>query len=102
MAQNAGTAGQRHRRKTEKIICVDGKTMHANKREGTWPDRDKGILSNRKDKLDVLEETVESMHWHLDVTFKEGANTTLDKTAAQNQNIIRKWCLSMLKQKYGG
>ena len=32
---------------------------------------------------------VESMHWHLDVTFKEDANTTLDKTAAQNQNIIR-------------
>ncbi|GFI46449.1 hypothetical protein IMSAGC019_01763 [Lachnospiraceae bacterium] len=40
---------------------------------------------------------VESMHWHLDVTFKEDANTTLDKTAAQNQNIIRKWCLGMLK-----
>ena len=33
---------------------------------------------------------VESIHWHLDVTFQEGANTTLDKTAAQNQNIIRK------------
>ena len=40
---------------------------------------------------------VESMHWQLDVTFKEDANMTLDKTAAQNQNIIRKWCLSMLK-----
>ena len=40
---------------------------------------------------------VESMHWHLDVTFKEDTNTTLDKIAAQNQNIIRKWCLSMLK-----
>lgn len=40
---------------------------------------------------------VESMHWHLDVTFHEDANSTLDKTAAQNQNIIRKWCLSMLK-----
>lgn len=40
---------------------------------------------------------VESMHWQLDVTFKEDANHTLDKTAAQNQNIIRKWCLSMLK-----
>lgn len=37
------------------------------------------------------------MHWQLDVTFKEEANTTLDKIAAQNQNIIRKWCLSMLK-----
>ena len=25
------------------------------------------------------------------------ANTTIEKTAAQNQNIIRKWCLSILK-----
>ena len=41
--------------------------------------------------------SVESMHWHLDVTFKEDANTTLNKQAAENLNIIRKWCLSMLK-----
>lgn len=41
--------------------------------------------------------SIESMHWHLDVTFKEDANTTIDKTAAQNHNIIRKWCLSILK-----
>ncbi len=41
--------------------------------------------------------SVESMHWHLDVTFREDANSTLDKIAAQNQNIIRKWALSILK-----
>ena len=41
--------------------------------------------------------SIESMHWHLDVTFREDANTTINKTAAQNQNIIRKWCLSILK-----
>ncbi len=41
--------------------------------------------------------SVESMHWHLDVTFREDANRTLDKVAAQNQNIIRKWALSILK-----
>lgn len=41
--------------------------------------------------------SVESMHWHLDVTFKEDANTTLDKQEAENLNIIRKWCLSILK-----
>ena len=35
--------------------------------------------------------SVESMHWHLDVTLKEDANTTLDKQAAENLNIIRKW-----------
>ncbi|MBR1736324.1 MAG: ISAs1 family transposase [Firmicutes bacterium] len=41
--------------------------------------------------------SVEVMHWHLDVTFKEDANTTKDKIAAQNLNIINKWCLSILK-----
>lgn len=41
--------------------------------------------------------SVEIMHWHLDVTFKEDANKTLDKDAAQNMNIIRKWALSILK-----
>ncbi len=41
--------------------------------------------------------SVESMHWHLDVTFREDANRTLDKVAAQNQNILRKWALSILK-----
>ena len=41
--------------------------------------------------------SIESMHWHLDVTFSEDANTTIDRTAAQNHNIMRKWCLSILK-----
>ena len=41
--------------------------------------------------------SVEIMHWHLDVTFKEDANTTQDKTAAQNLNIIHKWSLSILR-----
>lgn len=41
--------------------------------------------------------SIESMHWHLDVTFREDANAKIDKTAAQNLNIIRKWCLSILK-----
>lgn len=37
------------------------------------------------------------MHWHLDVTFREDANQTIDKNAAQNLNILRKICLSNLK-----
>ena len=41
--------------------------------------------------------SIESMHWHLDVTFREDANTTIDKMAAQNLNIIRKWSPSILK-----
>lgn len=40
---------------------------------------------------------IESMHWHLDVTFREDFNTTIDKTAALNLNIMRKFCLSILK-----
>lgn len=40
---------------------------------------------------------IEIMHWQLDVTFKEDENHTIDKTAAQNLNIIRKWCLSILR-----
>lgn len=41
--------------------------------------------------------SIESMHWHLDVTFREDANETADAIAAQNLNIIRKFCLSILK-----
>ena len=41
--------------------------------------------------------SIESMHWHLDVTFREDENTTIDRTAAQNHNIMRKWCLSVFR-----
>lgn len=41
--------------------------------------------------------SVESMHWHLDVTFREDHNQTLEKTAAENMNILRKLALSILK-----
>ena len=41
--------------------------------------------------------SVEAMHWHLDVTFKEDANHTIDKLSAQNLNIVRKFCISILK-----
>ena len=41
--------------------------------------------------------SIESMHWHLDVTFREDAGRTLDKTAALNLNIVHKLCLSALK-----
>ena len=41
--------------------------------------------------------SVESMHWHLDVTFKEDTNKIIDKRVAENLNIIRKWCISILK-----
>ena len=40
---------------------------------------------------------IESMHWHLDVTFREDFNKTLDETGALNLNILRKMALSILK-----
>ena len=40
---------------------------------------------------------VESYHWHLDVTFREDENRTLEKQAAFNLNIIRKLALTVLK-----
>jgi predicted transposase YbfD/YdcC len=40
---------------------------------------------------------IEIMHWHLDVTFKEDSNKTVEETANKNMNIIRKWALSILK-----
>lgn len=40
---------------------------------------------------------VESYHWHLDVTFREDGNRTLEKQAAYNLNIIRKLALNILK-----
>jgi predicted transposase YbfD/YdcC len=40
---------------------------------------------------------VESFHWHLDVTFREDANHTIDKTAAFNLNIMKKIAINTLK-----
>lgn len=40
---------------------------------------------------------VESYHWHLDVTFREDANHTIDKAAAYNLNIIKKLAINTLK-----
>lgn len=40
---------------------------------------------------------VESFHWHLDVTFHEDDNRTLEKQAALNLNILRKLAISILK-----
>jgi predicted transposase YbfD/YdcC len=40
---------------------------------------------------------VESHHWHLDVTFREDNNHTLEKQAAFNLNILKKLALKVLK-----
>ena len=40
---------------------------------------------------------VKSYHWHLDVTFREDANHTIDKDAAYNLNIVKKIAINILK-----
>jgi len=40
---------------------------------------------------------IESHHHHLDVTFREDANKTLEKQAAFNMSIIRRLALNVLK-----
>jgi len=40
---------------------------------------------------------VESYHWHLDVTFREDKNRTLEKQAAFNLGIMRRLALNVLK-----
>jgi predicted transposase YbfD/YdcC len=42
--------------------------------------------------------SVESMHWLLDVLFREDACHVLEKNMAENLNIVRKWALSLLKR----
>ena len=41
--------------------------------------------------------SIESMHWQLDVTFREDHNQTIDKRGNENLNIMRNWSLSILK-----
>ena len=40
---------------------------------------------------------VESHHWHLDVTFREDDNHTIEKQAAFNLNILKKLAIGVLK-----
>ena len=81
-------------------IAMEKKTL---KKEGETSVEYRYFISSLKADIEQISRAVrghwsiESMHWHLDVTFREDANTTIDKMAAQNLNIIRKWSLSILK-----
>jgi len=41
---------------------------------------------------------IESLHWQLDVVFREDANKTLNRQLAFNLNVMDKFCLAVLKQ----
>lgn len=98
--EDIGWLLQRKEWKGLKSIGMEEKTI---RREGKERKEYRYYISSLKEDIELFSRavrghwSVESMHWHLDVTFKEDANTTLDKQAAENLNIIRKWCLSILK-----
>lgn len=38
------------------------------------------------------------LHWHLDFTFKQDSNTTVNKNTLMNLEIINKFCLAILNK----
>ena len=83
------------------VEVLEGAEMHRDggktiRKEGREKKEYRYYISSLKEGIGVFSKavrghwSVESMHWHLDVTFREDANTTLDKQAAENLNIIRK------------
>lgn len=92
---------QRQNWKGLKSIGMERKTI--TRPDGTISIEYRYYISSLKNSIELFSRavrrhwSVEVMHWHLDVTFREDANQTIDKFAAQNMNIIRKLCLSILK-----
>lgn len=99
--EKIGWLSQRKEWKGLKSIGMEEKTIRSEK--GVETKEYRYYISSLKPEIELFSRavrghwSVESMHWHLDVTFHEDANTTLDKQAAQNLNIMRKWSLSILK-----
>lgn len=99
--ENIKWLNQKEEWKGLKSIGMEEKTIK--REDGTEVKEYRYYISSLKADIETFSRAVrghwsiESMHWHLDVTFREDANSTLDKQAAQNLNIIRKWSLSILK-----
>lgn len=99
-SEEIGWLSQKKEWKGLKSIIMERKTI---KRKGNKTEEYRYFISSLKTDIETISRavrghwSVESMHWHLDVTFREDADSTLDKQAALNHNIIRKWSLSILK-----
>ena len=84
-----------------KSIGMERKTIE--RRDGTTTVDYRYFISSIEEDIELFRRSVrqhwsvEVMHWHLDVTFREDANHTIDKISARNLNIVRKFCLSILK-----
>jgi len=80
-----------------------GMTRNTNIKDGKETTETRYFISSLQKEIDVFASSVrghwsvESMHWHLDVTFREDKNQTREKTGVENLNIMRKLALSMLK-----
>ena len=98
--EDIGWLGQKKEWRGLKSIVMEKKTLE---KDRIQKEEYRYFISSLKEDIELINRAVrghwsiESMHWHPDVTFREDANTTIDKMAAQNQNIIRKWSLSILK-----
>ena len=86
--------------KNLKSIGIVEKTIKKNNKENK---EIRYYISSLAPEIDLFEKSVrghwriEIMHWHLDVTFKEDSNKTIEETANKNMNLIRKWALCILK-----
>ncbi|MBQ6780722.1 MAG: ISAs1 family transposase [Treponema sp.] len=84
-----------------KSIGMERKTLE--RQDGTKSEEYRYFISSLKPDIELFSRavrkhwSVEVMHWHLDVTFREDANQTIEKKSAQNLNIVHKFCLSILK-----
>ena len=99
--EDIGWLGQKKEWNGLKSIVMEKKTLE---KDGIQKEEYRYFISSLKEDIELINRAVrghwsiESMHWHVvDVTFREDANTIIDKMAAQNQNIIKKWSLSILK-----
>ncbi|MDR1473798.1 MAG: ISAs1 family transposase [Lactobacillales bacterium] len=84
---------EKKKNKLRKIFNLDGKTTHEKRfyMQSFYDGAEEFARAVRG------HWAIESMHWLLDVTFHEDANQTLNKTAAQNLNHLRKLSLAILR-----
>ena len=80
-----------------------GMTRNTVTKKGKTTMEDRFFISSLDNDVDMFSRcvrghwVVESFHWHLDVTFREDNCQVIDKRAALNLNILRKFAIAILK-----
>jgi predicted transposase YbfD/YdcC len=80
-----------------------GMTRNTITKNGKTTVEDRFFISSLVDGVETFSRAVrghwvvESFHWHLDVTFREDNCQVIDKRAALNLNIMRKFAIAILK-----